>query len=50
MVVLMAAAAVWGVLQLFALSSLTRSVRLSTVLGAFAVGVDEPTREVRIRQ
>ena len=36
---LMAAAAVWGVLQLFALSSLTRSVRLSTVLGAFAVGV-----------
>lgn len=39
MVVLMAAAAIWGVLQLFLLSSLTRSVRLSTVLGAFALGV-----------
>ncbi|MFG2407217.1 PrsW family glutamic-type intramembrane protease [Streptomyces brevispora] len=39
MAVLMATAAIWGVLQLFMLSSLTRSVRLSTVLRAFAVGV-----------
>ena len=35
----MAVAAVWGVLQLFAISWPTRSVRLSTVLLAFAVGV-----------
>ncbi len=35
----MAVAAVWGVLQLFALSWPTRSVRLSTVLLALAVGV-----------
>ncbi|MFI6946729.1 RNase A-like domain-containing protein [Streptomyces sp. NPDC050422] len=35
----MAAAAVWGVLQLFALAWPARSVRLSTVLLAFAVGV-----------
>lgn len=35
----MAVAAVWGVLQLFAISSPTRSVRLSTVLLALAVGV-----------
>lgn len=36
---LMTTAAIWGVLQLFMLSSLTRSLRLSTVLRAFAVGV-----------
>ncbi|MGW1053519.1 PrsW family glutamic-type intramembrane protease [Streptomyces sp. NPDC002521] len=36
---MMAVAAVWGVLQLFAVSWPTRSVRLSTVLLAFAVGV-----------
>ncbi|MGW2883694.1 RNase A-like domain-containing protein [Streptomyces sp. NPDC001233] len=36
---MMAVAAVWGVLQLFAVSWLTRSVRLSTVLLALAVGV-----------
>jgi hypothetical protein len=36
---MMAAAAVWGVLQLFAVSWPTRSVRLSTVLLALAVGV-----------
>ncbi|GHE02605.1 hypothetical protein GCM10010339_26380 [Streptomyces alanosinicus] len=35
----MAVAAVWGVLQLFTVSWPTRSVRLSTVLLAFAVGV-----------
>jgi hypothetical protein len=35
---MMAVAAVWGVLQLFALSWPTRSVRLSTVLLALAVG------------
>ncbi|MFA3872835.1 RNase A-like domain-containing protein [Streptomyces sp. MMCC 100] len=35
----MAAAAVWGVLQLFVVSWPTRSLRLSTVLIAFAVGV-----------
>ncbi|MCL8015119.1 PrsW family glutamic-type intramembrane protease [Streptomyces sp. AS02] len=35
----MAVAAVWGVLQLFAISWPTRSVRLSTVLLALAVGV-----------
>ncbi|WAZ22634.1 PrsW family intramembrane metalloprotease [Streptomyces cinnabarinus] len=34
----MAVAAIWGVLQLFAISWPTRSVRLSTVLLAFAVG------------
>ncbi|MFE6172909.1 RNase A-like domain-containing protein [Streptomyces sp. NPDC056464] len=39
MTLVMAAAAVWGVLQLFALSWPTRSVRLSTVLLAMAVGV-----------
>ncbi|MFD4344174.1 RNase A-like domain-containing protein [Streptomyces coelicoflavus] len=39
MVVVMAAAAVWGVLQLFAVSWPTRSLRPSTVLVAFAVGV-----------
>ncbi|MFI9823832.1 PrsW family intramembrane metalloprotease [Streptomyces sp. NPDC052013] len=39
MTLVMAAAAVWGVLQLFALSSPTRSVRLSTVLLALVVGV-----------
>ncbi|MFH8973576.1 PrsW family glutamic-type intramembrane protease [Streptomyces sp. NPDC017890] len=38
MVLVMAAAAVWGVLQLFAVSWPTRSVRLSTVLLAIAVG------------
>ena len=36
---MMTAAAVWGVLQLFALAWPTRSVRLSTVLLALAVGV-----------
>ncbi|WP_369394993.1 RNase A-like domain-containing protein [Streptomyces sp. CG1] len=36
---MMAAAAVWGVLQLVAVSWPTRSVRLSTVLLALAVGV-----------
>ncbi|MET8446361.1 RNase A-like domain-containing protein [Streptomyces sp. NPDC005209] len=36
---MMAAAAVWGVLQLIAVSWPTRSVRLSTVLLALAVGV-----------
>ncbi|WP_245238411.1 PrsW family glutamic-type intramembrane protease [Streptomyces roseochromogenus] len=36
---MMAVAAVWGVLQLFAASWPTRSVRLSTVLLAFAVGM-----------
>ncbi|MFF9407397.1 RNase A-like domain-containing protein [Streptomyces anandii] len=36
---MMAVAAVWGVLQLFAVAWPTRSVRLSTVLLAFAVGV-----------
>lgn len=35
---MMAVAAVWGVLQLFAISWPTRSVRLSTVLLALAVG------------
>ncbi|MFC3346624.1 PrsW family glutamic-type intramembrane protease [Streptomyces echinoruber] len=35
---MMAVAAVWGVLQLFAMSWPTRSVRLSTVLLALAVG------------
>nr|WP_222110041.1 RNase A-like domain-containing protein [Streptomyces cupreus] len=35
----MAVAALWGLLQLFAISWPTRSVRLSTVLLAFAVGV-----------
>lgn len=35
----MAVAAVWSVLQLFAVAWPTRSVRLSTVLVAFAVGV-----------
>lgn len=39
MTLVMAVAAVWGVLQLFALSWPTRSVRLSTVLLAFAAGV-----------
>ncbi|MFC8999744.1 RNase A-like domain-containing protein [Streptomyces rochei] len=39
MVVVMAAAAVWSVLQLFAVAWPTRSLRLSTVLVAFAVGV-----------
>ncbi|MGW6732633.1 RNase A-like domain-containing protein [Streptomyces sp. NPDC055013] len=39
MTLVMAVAAVWGVLQLFAISSPTRSVRLSTVLLALAVGV-----------
>ncbi|MEV7953599.1 PrsW family glutamic-type intramembrane protease [Streptomyces sp. NPDC087532] len=39
MVVLMGAAAVWGVLQVFAVAWPTRSVRLSTVLLALAVGV-----------
>ncbi|MEU3681477.1 hypothetical protein AB0E99_11220 [Streptomyces sp. NPDC030592] len=39
MVVVMAAAAVWGVLQLFVVSWPTRSLRLSIVLIAFAVGV-----------
>ncbi|MER6543164.1 hypothetical protein [Streptomyces sp. NPDC001250] len=39
MTLMMAAAAVWGVLQLFAVSWPTRSVRLSTVLLALAVGV-----------
>ncbi|MFJ2707811.1 PrsW family glutamic-type intramembrane protease [Streptomyces sp. NPDC087428] len=39
MAVLMAVAAVWGVLQIFALSCLARSVRLSTVLLAIVVGV-----------
>ncbi|MFC7891535.1 RNase A-like domain-containing protein [Streptomyces sp. NPDC057381] len=39
MVVVMAAAAVWSVLQLFVVSWPTRSLRLSTVLIAFAVGV-----------
>jgi len=36
---MMAVAALWGVLQLFAVSWPTRSVRLSTVLLALAVGV-----------
>ncbi|MGW4537651.1 RNase A-like domain-containing protein [Streptomyces chartreusis] len=36
---MMAVAALWGVLQLFAISWPTRSVRLSTVLLALAVGV-----------
>ncbi|WP_324610081.1 PrsW family glutamic-type intramembrane protease [Streptomyces sp. CCM_MD2014] len=36
---MMAVAAVWGVLQLYAVSWPTRSVRLSTVLLAVAVGV-----------
>lgn len=36
---MLAVAAVWGVLQLFAVSWPTRSVRLSTVLLALAVGV-----------
>lgn len=36
---MMAVAAVWGVLQVFAVSWPTRSVRLSTVLLALAVGV-----------
>ncbi|WP_227026170.1 PrsW family glutamic-type intramembrane protease [Streptomyces fodineus] len=36
---MMAVAAVWGVLQLFAVSWPTRSVRLSTVLLALAVGM-----------
>ncbi len=39
MTLMMAVAAVWGVLQLFAVAWPTRSVRLSTVLLAFAVGV-----------
>ncbi|MFJ2707753.1 PrsW family glutamic-type intramembrane protease [Streptomyces sp. NPDC087428] len=39
MALLMVAAAVWGVLQLFALAWPTRSVRLSTVLLALMVGV-----------
>ncbi|WP_369387795.1 hypothetical protein AB5J72_09430 [Streptomyces sp. CG1] len=39
MTLMMAVAAVWGVLQLVAVSWLTRSVRLSTVLLALAVGV-----------
>ncbi|MER5444871.1 PrsW family glutamic-type intramembrane protease [Streptomyces sp. NPDC002764] len=39
MTLVMTVAAVWGVLQLFAVSWPTRSVRLSTVLSAFAVGV-----------
>ncbi|WP_189111038.1 PrsW family glutamic-type intramembrane protease [Streptomyces camponoticapitis] len=39
MTVLMVSAAVWGVLQLFVLSLLTRTVRLSTVLLAIVVGV-----------
>ncbi|MGN9760840.1 RNase A-like domain-containing protein [Streptomyces sp. SD31] len=39
MTLVMAVAALWGVLQLFALSWPTRSVRLSTVLLALAVGV-----------
>ncbi|MFD8305768.1 RNase A-like domain-containing protein [Streptomyces sp. NPDC059690] len=39
MTLVMAMAAVWGVLQLFAVSWPTRSVRLSTVLFALAVGV-----------
>ncbi|MGW2236081.1 RNase A-like domain-containing protein [Streptomyces sp. NPDC001759] len=39
MTLVMAVAAVWGVLQLFAVSWPTRSVRLSTVLLALAVGV-----------
>ncbi|MGW3141605.1 RNase A-like domain-containing protein [Streptomyces sp. NPDC001139] len=39
MAVVMAVAAVWGVLQLFAISWPTRSVRLSTVLSALAVGM-----------
>ncbi|MFJ2418255.1 PrsW family intramembrane metalloprotease [Streptomyces brevispora] len=39
MALLMVAAAVWGVLQLFALAWPTRSVRLSTVLLALTVGV-----------
>lgn len=39
MVVVMTAAAIWSVLQLFAVAWPTRSVRLSTVLVAFAVGV-----------
>ncbi|MFC5244044.1 RNase A-like domain-containing protein [Streptomyces atrovirens] len=39
MVMVMAAAAIWSVLQLFAVAWPTRSVRLSTVLIAFAVGV-----------
>jgi hypothetical protein len=38
-VVMMAAAVVWGVLQLFVLSRPTRSVRLSTVLLKIVVGV-----------
>ncbi|MCM2412807.1 PrsW family glutamic-type intramembrane protease [Streptomyces sp. RKAG290] len=36
---MMAAAAAWGVFQLFLLSSPTRSVRLTTVLAGFAVGM-----------
>ncbi|MFB7560716.1 CdiA C-terminal domain-containing protein [Streptomyces brevispora] len=39
MALLMVAAAVWGVVQLFALAWPTRSVRLSTVLLALMVGV-----------
>ncbi|WP_327594442.1 hypothetical protein [Streptomyces chartreusis] len=39
MTLMMAVAALWGVLQLFAISWPTRSVRLSTVLLALAVGV-----------
>lgn len=39
MAVLMAAAALWGVLQLFTLAWPTRSVRLSTVLLALMVGI-----------
>ncbi|MFF4802760.1 RNase A-like domain-containing protein [Streptomyces sp. NPDC001351] len=39
MTLVMAVAAVWGVLQLFTVSWPARSVRLSTVLSAFAVGV-----------
>ncbi|WP_328880890.1 RNase A-like domain-containing protein [Streptomyces sp. NBC_00299] len=39
MTLVMAVAAVWGVLQLFAISSPASSVRLSTVLLALAVGV-----------
>ncbi|MFJ8538834.1 RNase A-like domain-containing protein [Streptomyces sp. NPDC093591] len=39
MTLVMAVAAVWGVLQVFAISWPTRSVRLSTVLLALAVGV-----------
>lgn len=39
MTVMMAVAALWGALQLFVLAWPTRSVRLSTLLLAFAVGV-----------